>query len=86
MKEKKNLLYLPTHGLTHNKRCHPIHLYNSRKSAANPSQAQLVRNSVPKIFNIDCLQRSDDPEHILCVESTEHAFSYAISFTLKQHF
>ena len=69
------LSILPTQGLTHNNRCHAMHLYNSRKSAVKSLQAQMVRNSVPKIFIIDCLQRSDDPEHVLLVESTEHAFS-----------
>ena len=68
-------MHLPTQGFTHNNRCQPMHLYNSRKSAANPLHAHVVRNSVPKMLIIDCLQRSDDPEQVLRDESTEHSFS-----------
>jgi hypothetical protein len=72
---RENNTVLPTHGFIQSIRCHAMHLYNSRKSAADPTQAQVVRSSVPNMFIIARRHDSGGPEQDLLTLSTEHAWS-----------
>ena len=67
-------VYLPTHGLTQRDLCQPIQSYSSLKSAAVPSQPQLILNSVPRMSIMPRRQASGAPEQLLVLASTEHAW------------
>ncbi len=65
---------LPTHGLSHNRRCHPRHSYNCCKS--EPWQAHVVLNGVPRIPNNAIRQLLALPAHFFVTLSTAQDCSY----------
>ena len=73
------LKILPTHGLTHRDRCQPMQSYSSLKSAAVPSQPQLVLSSVPRISIMPRRQASGGPAQVIVLASTEQAWLYRSS-------
>lgn len=76
------ILYIPTHELNQNTRCHPMQSQNLEGDVS--LHAQFVLNIVPNMPRMDSRHVDGGPAHLLVVWSTEHVCSKASSRELHE--